>query len=206
MGVLPKQLSEFHNIHVGEKIVVCGCGTSLTSFIPYKDEFLTIGVNDVPKAFNPKYLVVTDHVTRFAGKRKDIVMSSKVDAFFTCVKGWSHPRLVHFNLGTRALKNLDSPNLVDYFLNSPYVAVNIAYKMGAKKIGLIGVDFTNGHFYNPNDGAHPLMKMNYLIKINEAYRILHDELKKRGVELYNLSPNSKLESIKKITIDEFRTI
>jgi len=206
MGVLPKRLNEFHKIHEGEKIVVCGCGTSLVSFLPYKDSFITIGVNDVPRAFNPTYLVVTDHVTRFQGKRRELVLNSKVNAFFTCVKGWHHPKLVYFDLGGRDLKRLDSPNHVDHFLNSPYVASNIAYKMGAKHIGLIGVDFTSGHFYNPKDGAHPLMQMNYLTKINEAYRILKEQLEQRGVSFFNLNPESKLTTLKKISIDEFKNL
>lgn len=200
-----KSLEEFYKIHDGQKIIVCGCGTSLSDFLPYHSDYITIGVNDVPRLFDPTYLVVTDHMTRFEGKRKDYVMESKAKHLFTCVKGWRHPHLVFFELGSRALKNLDSPNKVDHFLNSPYVAVNIAYKMGAKHIGLIGVDFTSGHFYNKNDGAHPIVKISQFTQVNSAYQVLRNELNNRGVGLYNLSEISTLE-IPKMTLGEFNLL
>lgn len=201
-----RSLKDFHNKHKGDKIVVCGCGVSLKTFEPFHKDFITIGVNDVPMLFNPTYIVVTDHITRFYGKRKDFVSSSKCDAFFTCVKGWRHEKLVFFDLGGRELKYLDDPTKLDHFMNSPYVAINLAYKMGAKYIGVVGVDFTNGHFYNKEDGAHPLVKIpQHFKKVNSAYQSLRMELEKRGTFLFNLSQESKVE-IPKITIEEFKEL
>lgn len=204
--MLPKRLVEFHNIHRGEKIIVCGCGISLKSFEPHHREFITIGVNDVPSLFNPTYLLVTDHPNRFNDNRKKIINESEVRGLFTCVSGWRHPRIIHFDLGKKGASNLDNPAKVDHFLNSPYTAINVAYKMGAKAIGIVGVDFTEGHFYSPKDGQHSLARMGYLKDLNSGYSLIHRELQKREVSLYNLSTASKIESIPKITLGEFKNL
>lgn len=204
--VLIKQLKEFSGIHAGEKIIVCGCGMSLLDFKEHHQDFITIGVNDVPALFDPTYLLVTDHAGRFVGnERKNRVMKSGAKHLFTCAKGWRHTSLVHFGLGSRSLNNLDNPDLIDHYMNSPYAAVNLAYKMGAKHIGLIGVDFTDGHFYNPRDGKHPLIKSNYLAKLNSAYGTLASELIRRGTTLSNLSSISNL-SLKKMSLDDFKKL
>lgn len=202
---LPKSLVDFMGIHKGEKIIVCGCGTSLPDILPHKDEFITIGVNDVPALFDPTYLLVTDHPNRFFGKRRDIVQKSDSRYLFACTSGWRHPRLVKFDLGTKELKSLDSSKVIDHFLNSPYVAANLAYKMGAKHIGIIGVDFTDGHFYNPNDGPHPISPQPHLNRVNTSYQILLEALKTRGVTLHSLSQISRLE-LPKITIEQFKEL
>lgn len=205
MGVIVKQLKEFIGLHPDSKIVVCGCGQSLLSFKEHHHRWITIGVNDVPSLFDPTYLVVTDHPNRFYGKRKDVVNQSSAKYLFTCTKGWRHKNLVHFELGSRELKSLDHPDRIDHFVNSPYVASILAYKLGAKHIGLIGVDFTDGHFYNPKDGAHPVIKSNYLKKVNSAYSSLRLALEARGVSFYNLSQISRVE-LPKISLEEFEKL
>lgn len=201
--MLPKKLIDLHNCHSGKKIVVCGCGSSLKDFKDHHDKFITIGVNDVPMLFNPTYLMVTDHPNRFNDRRKKVVNEAAVKGLLTCVKGWRHPRIVHFDLGKKGTGNLDDPSKVDHFLNSPYTAINVAYKMGASSIAMIGVDFTDGHFYSPKDGPHSLARMGYLKDLNGGYSIIHRELEKRGIPLYNLSSESKISAVPKITIEEY---
>jgi len=201
--MLVKRLNEFHNIHEGEKIIVCGCGMSLLDFKEHHSNYITIGVNDVPAAFDPTYLVITDHPVRFSKVRQDLVNNSKVKAMLTCVKGWRHERMVKFELGKKGISDLDNPDKVDHFLNSPYAAVNIAYKMGARNIGLIGVDFTEGHFYAPKDGKHSLSRLGYMRDVNAGYLMLRKALEKKGAKLYNLSQDSKVEHLEKITLNEF---
>ena len=202
---MTKKLADFYQVHKGANIVVCGCGSSLMDFAQHKDDFITIGVNDVPRLFDPTYLVVTDHMNRFPLPRRKLVMESKAKNMFTCVKGWRRPGVVMFELGSRAQKNLDNPNIVDHYMNSPFVAANIAYKMGAKNIGLIGVDFTDNHFY-AKDGSHVLVRMKKLRDVRDAYGILHANMKKKGVMLYNLSESSRIDSIPKITIENFKQL
>lgn len=207
--MLVKKLIELKNIYKGKKAIVCGCGRSLNDF--YNSEYfkkvnesniVTIGVNDVPKLFDPTHLVITDHVTRFNKGRIDLINNCKSKSVITCVKGWNHPRLVHFELGKRGRLELDDYERVDHHLNSPYTAVNIAYKLGASKIGMIGVDFTDGHFYSPKDGPHNLTRK-YLSSINSSYEKLHRQLGNRGVDFYNLSLTSKVTTVPYLDFKNF---
>ena len=204
--MLPKRFIEFHNIHEGEKIVVCGCGMSLIDFEPHSSDFITIGTNDVPALFHPTYHLVTDHPNRFNVNRKKLINETEAKYLFTCVGGWRHPKIVKFDLGKKGASNLDVPDKVDHFLNSPYTAINIAYKLGAKKIGFIGVDFTKGHFYSKKDGEHSLARMGYLSDLNWGYNHIRQELEKRGVELYNLSSKSKIDTVPHMSIDNFKAL
>ena len=158
-----KKLVDFHNIHEGAKIVVCGCGMSLLDFEPHHKDFITIGVNDVPQLFSPTYNLVTDHPNRFNSHRQKIV-------------------------------------------NSPYTGINIAYKLGARQIAIVGVDFTDGHFYSKKDGPHSLSRMNYITDLEWGYDHIKNELKKLGADLYNLSSSSKIESLPKISVEEFKAL
>jgi hypothetical protein len=204
--MLVKKLNEFHNSHVGRKIIVCGCGMSLLELKDCHQDFITIGVNDVPALFDPTYLVITDHPVRFSKSRQNIVNGSNVKAMLTCVKGWRHEKMVMFELGKKGIGNLNDPNKVDHFLNSPYAAINIAYKMGAQTIGMIGVDFSEGHFYSPKDGKHSLARMGYMRDINNGYQMIRKELERNGAKLYNLSQISNIEPIEKISIEEFKNL
>lgn len=204
MATLSRKLEEFIGLHSGEKIIVCGCGQSLPEIKSVHSQYVTIGVNDVPKLFDPTYLLVTDIPSRFrTDARIKLVNTSASKYLFTCAKGWRHKNIVYFELGTQGAKSLDTKNKIDHFVNSPYCAVGLAYKLGAKHIGMIGVDFTDGHFYNPRDGAHPVMQMKYLGRVNTAYNTLKMALNQRGVGLYNLSRLSKLTDVPKITLKEF---
>ena len=52
-------LAAFHNIHAGETLIVCGCGESLND-LAHPAQYITIGVNDVGRRFQPNYLVVDE--------------------------------------------------------------------------------------------------------------------------------------------------
>jgi len=208
--MLVKRLIELKNIYKGKKIIVCGCGKSLNTFydspefakIANNNNVITIGVNDVPRLFDPTHLVITDHTTRFNKNRIDLINNCRSKSVLTCVKGWQHPKLVYFELGKRGGLTLDDYSRVDHHLNSPYAAINIAYKLGASKIGMVGVDFIDGHFYSPKDGPHNLTRK-HLPSINLAYKKIYLQLKNRKVDLYNLSDISKIDAIPYLSIKKF---
>jgi len=204
--MLPKRFIEFNNIHKGDKIVVCGCGMSLLNFKEHAPDFITIGTNDVPALFDPTYHLVTDHPNRFNESRKKLINGTSAKYLFTCVGGWRHPNIVLFELGKKGSANLTVPDKVDHHLNSPYAAINIAYKLGATKIGFIGVDFTDGHFYSKNDGPHSLDRMGYLSDLKWGYNHIRQELAKLGVDLYNLSINSKIDNVPYMSIEDFKEL
>ncbi|MCK7496530.1 MAG: hypothetical protein MZW92_40685 [Comamonadaceae bacterium] len=72
--------------------------------------------------------------------------------------------------------------------------------MGARRIGLIEVDFTNDHFFAAT-GTHPLNRE--LGQIDEEYRRLYRACRDRGVEVFNLSPVSRLTSLPRLSLREF---
>lgn len=208
MGLTTKTLSDFIDKHKGEKIIVVGCGVSARNILPYKDEFTIIGVNDIGRLFHPTYLLITDAPNRFHGKRYDIVHRSQAKFVFTPVKKWrleNPTKKVMFKLGKRGVATLDRKDTLDHFYTSPYCGLILAYKMGAKHIGMIGVDFTPHHFYQ-KDGNHELVRMNKIKNIDDVFGQLRVELENRGTHLYNLSEESQISTFPKITIDDFKNI
>lgn len=194
-------LASFRDAHRGGAIVVCGCGVSLGD-LARPGDFVTIGVNDVGRRFHPDYLVVVNPPEQFAGDRFDWVVSSQARYLFTQLElPVPHPDVVRFRLGTYGGTDCAGEDVLHYTRNSPYVALCLAAYMGATRIGLIGVDFTEHHFFAPT-GRHPLAGL--LPTIDEEYRCLGAALKARGVEVYNLSRESRLTAFPSMTVDELR--
>ena len=197
---LPSELKGFRGYHAGESIVVCGCGSSLRQLVS-PERFITIGVNDVGRLFQPDYLVVLNPRQQFRGDRFRFVEESRAAAIFTQLDlGIRHPHIVRFRLGKFGGVDFSDPTSLHYTRNSPYLAVCLAAHMGAKKIGLIGVDFTEDHFF-ARTGQHPLTRE--FAQIDREYRALHDSCARSGIELVNLSEQSRLTALPKISAQQF---
>src|SRR5689334_6929913 len=198
------QLSDYRDIHCGATILVCGCGESL-NLLDEPRRFITIGVNDVGRRFTPDYLVVVNPRSQFAGDRFSYIEKSQSKTLFTQYTDLrvTHPCLVKFSLGTYGGTDFSDPNILHYTQNSPYVALCLAAHMGARRIGLIGVDFTENHFFGKT-GVHPLASS--LSTIDEQYRRLGAALSTRGIEVFNLSPSSRLTAFPKLSLQEFAGI
>lgn len=194
----PAALAAFAQRYAGESIIVCGCGPSLTDL----SGRLTIGVNDVGRLFTPTYLVVVNPPRQFRGDRFEHVRRSRASALFTHLDlGPVDPPVVRFRLGRYGGTDIDPDgDTLHYTQNSPYVAVCLAACMGARRIGLIGVDFTEHHFFGAT-GRHPLAAR--LATIDREYAALAAALAARGVELVNLSPVSRLQSLPRMKLDDF---
>jgi len=196
-------LADFHNIHDGSTIIVCGCGESLNE-LTEPERFITIGVNDVGRRFHPNYLVVVNPRDQFSGDRFSYVESSEADFIFTQLDlGLARNNVVTFNLGTNGGTDLSVPNVLHHTQNSPYVALCLAVHAGARRIGIIGVDFTEHHFF-ARTGTHPLLS--HLPVIDQQYRNLYEAIRARGIEVFNLSSTSRLTAFPKMTIDDFTTL
>lgn len=198
-----KDLSAFHNLHQGEAIIVCGCGESLNE-LTQPERFITIGVNDVGRRFTPNYLVVVNPRNQFTGDRFSYVESSQAEYLFTQLNlGLSRENIVRFQLGTYGGTNLSNPNVLHHTQNSPYVALCLAVQMGAKRIGVIGVDFTDHHFF-AQTGTHSLSP--HFSTIDQQYQRLYVALKEREVEVYNLSSKSRLTAFPKMSVADFERL
>lgn len=195
---------QFKGKHAGENILVVGCGESATLLAGDHDKLTTIGVNDIDRLFTPTYTVVVNDKMSFAPGRWEHIENCESAAVFTHFKKPGQiqinhsDRVVTIPLGRYAGTNLgEAP--VDFTSNSPYIAVIIAAWMGAKNIGILGVDWTTNHFFQKT-GDHPLMKK--LPTIVKEYNQLAGALSNRGVGLYNLSPVSKLD-ITRMHLNDF---
>ena len=195
------RLREFQGRHAGASIVVCGCGQSLNS-LDTPGRFITIGVNDVGRRFTPDYLVVVNPRSQFTPERFAQVAQTQASAVFTQLPdlGFEHPAIVRFKLGRLGGTDFNDADTLHYTRNSPYVAVGLALQMGARRIGLIGVDFTDHHFF-AQTGPHGLARR--LTQIDAEYARLAQACRERGVELVNLSATSELQSLPRETPDAF---
>ena len=195
-----KSLNTFYRCYQNENIIVCGCGESLNN-LERPENFITIGVNDVGRKFQPNYLVVVNPKNQFSGDRFKYVQNSKAQYLFTQLDlPVKHPNVVKFKLGQFGGTDFSNPNVLHYTNNSPYIALCLAILMGAKRIGLIGVDFTDHHFF-AKSGKHPLAPQ--FEAINGQYEKLAQAAKAIGVEIFNLSKISRLTAFPKISISEF---
>jgi glycosyltransferase involved in cell wall biosynthesis len=180
-------------------VVVCGCGPSLRD-LPDPTRHITIGVNDVGRLFDPTYLVVVNPRSQFKGDRFRYVEESNAHALFTQLDlGRVRPPVIRFRLGKYGGTDPGAGDVLHYTQNSPYVAVCLAAYMGAARIGLIGVDLTDDHFFAAT-GRHPLAGR--LREIDAQYGRLAAALASRGIELVNLSATSRLVSLPRARVDD----
>ncbi|HEY8561399.1 MAG TPA: glycosyltransferase [Pyrinomonadaceae bacterium] len=195
-----RRLASFQNYHQDQTLIVCGCGESLNE-LTQPERFVTVGVNDVGRRFTPDYLVVVNPREQFAGDRFRFVENSRAAYLFTQLElGVRHPHVVKFRLGSFGGTDFSEPDVLHYTNNSPYIALNLAILMGARRVGLIGVDFTEHHFF-ARTGAHPLAAR--FAAIDSQYRKMAEAAKARGVEIFNLSRRSRLTAFPKISAADF---
>ncbi len=198
MSTADARFAGYRDRHRGETVIVCGCGVSLRE-LRRPERFVTIGVNDVGRLFTPDYLIVVNERRQFTAERYAYVETSGAKAVFSQL-AVAHPRLVRFRLGRRAGTGRAADDCLDYTNNSPYVAISLARYMGAARIGVIGVDFENDHFFG-RTGRHPLTGQ--LARIDREYGALAAACRDEGIELANLSPVSRLTSLPRASLDEW---
>lgn len=182
----------FKEIHQGERVIVLGCGPSAKEIQGKQVDLVSIGVNDIAKYFRPDYLVVVNEQRSFNGRWPN-VKDNGAKAVFTHLPYKRLPleNTVKINLG-RKNGTISVETGVDYSVDSPYMAILIASFMGAREIGLIGVDFTD-----PNHNLHK--RYGDIVK---QYNVLYRDLNKRGIKLVNLSTDSIL-TIPKVDLNNF---
>lgn len=196
----PREYREYRGLHAGEHILVCGCGSSLSRIVA-PERLVTIGVNDVGRLFDPDYLVVLNPPSQFSRDRFQYIARSRAHAIFSQLDlGIDHPNLVRLKLGRKGGTDLSDPNLLPYTRNSPYPAICLAVHMGAHRVGVMGVDFTDNHFF-AKTGPHSLA--NECAQIDREYQQLYASCLRHGVEVFNLSEESRLTAFPKMSQQEF---
>jgi hypothetical protein len=189
----------------GKSFIVAGCGSSLNLFSDTDlSKYYIVGVNDIQRILTPDFLVVVNEIRTFMRGRWEWVRDSLSPVIFSHLDDPGpivrKDHLVKLKIGQRNQARLDQFQEVDHTMNSPYMAAIIAYQLGAKKIGIVGVDFTNHHFFQET-GSHKLSK--HIKSIDAEFMALRSALEKKGVKVANLSPISQLEAWPKMTLAEF---
>lgn len=199
-------LSNFKNKHENENILVLGLGESI-NLLPETYDGVSIGCNDIGRKFTPTYLLNVNNRSQYKGDRFSFIENSKARFLFTQEPS-QQPNplpcpLVKFDLGYRGGYAVLENSKIPYTQNTPYMGVALAAYMGAKRIGLLGVDIVGGHFW-VNDGPHNYLQST-IEPINLEYERIAAHLRTNGVELVNLSPISAVESLKKESLAQWIT-
>ena len=198
------KFSDFKNIHAGKKIIVSGCGASAFELKETYKNFITLGVNDISSVFHPDYLLILDSKESFAKPvykgTWQYVENTKAKYIFTILEDLEVPqhKRICFPYGERENTDFED-GVIGHTANSPYAACLIAAYMGAAKIGLIGVDFTENRISGKM--RHDLIGT--LWRMNAEYENLAKSLHSKGIELVNLSPVSNITSLKQENLIHF---
>ena len=185
---------------------VVGCGETASDWIP---RGTSIGVNDCFKWGKPTdALLVCNRPNQFRNGRHEIITNSKATHFYTDDDYYGKLWRVHKKSMRKSLRS-NNPALpevrflqwygslykdaVFYANSSPFIAMSLAYVLGAKDIILWGVDFRNHHSFNDNN---PGTKIEI-----RAYMELISALKEQGVNVWLGKEGTAFDS-KLIVYDE----
>lgn len=158
-------------------IDILGCGDSINRFEYAGNK--TIGVNDVFRFFHVENLVVIDAPDKFTKERLDVIIQSTPKKFYSSVEAWrpynENFQFIKLASPRGSCDKLDHRELFPYSNSSPFVAISLAYKMGAKKIRLFGADYTN----------HVKLCEKYAIeRVMKDFKEMNKALTLRGVKLF----------------------
>lgn len=166
-------------------IHVIGKGESKDFFI--NDGNVTIGVNNVNKWIRTDHVVIMDNVKNYPEWHETLLKSG---AMFWCnlkenKKYVRNFTLIELSRGRGVLSDFDTDKFV-YSITSPFLAVHLAYKFGATKIVMWGVDFNTHENFNTDKLRNRALK---------DFRNLREKLNERGCELYVGNEISMFSSI-----------
>lgn len=161
---------------------ILGLGESIKHYTKNKDE-ITIGVNDIYRYFEVDYFICVDRPHKFEDIRLNAIIDNPAP-LYTHLSDWhklrNNVKLIELSTGRGTLKELDSYKFC-HSNNSTYIAVILAYKLGATQINLYGVDFN----------SHKHIKDNVLeVAIND-FKALFKELRSKQIKI-NITKESKL--------------
>jgi len=169
-------------------IIVAGLGKSIKDFAPVSQKYITIGVNDIDQFFSPTHLVVLDPPRRFTDKRRETICTTGALTIWTtpewpCFKTDQRRRkITTLRFDNKSSFNIDRD--IPHFRTSPIAGIGLAYRLGAKRIGVIGMDLLPDHHMHK-----------YANIINEQLKKLAKMLLLKGTILVNLSPIANLYSL-----------
>jgi len=170
-------------------IVACGA-----SGAQWDGTGLAIGVNDCFKfGKRTPILLIANHFSKFPADRVETIKQHNPTKFYCDNNSWRH---IFPNYAQVKLRSWDGilrkePDRLAHADTSPFIAMSLAYNLGATKIVLYGVDFRTHHAYND--------KSQMRIMEIRRYKQLTELLRSKGVKVYLGVEGSALDSF--LTLD-----
>ncbi len=171
---------------MSEVVTIVGCGESARNWIPRGH---TLGVNDSWRWGKPTdSLLVCNRPVEFKQDgRLEIITSSNPKTFYSHKSNWAY-----------AFPDWKKISLVQWYgvirrgqqyssNSSPFIAISLAWNLGAKDIILWGVDFMNHKTFNPGNP--------YRDKEVEVYMQLIGALKEEGVRVWLGANNTAFDNL-----------
>jgi len=164
-------------------IVACG-----SSGEAWNGQGLAIGVNDCFKfGKRTSILLIANHFSKFPEHRVEMIKQHNPTKFYTDNNSWRHifPNFIQVHLRSWDGILRKEPNRLQHADTSPFIAMSLAYNLGASKIVLYGCDFKNHHLYSETaDRTRIEMR---------TYKHFIEALRQVGVKVYLGAPGSLLE-------------
>jgi hypothetical protein len=125
---------------------VVACGQSGKNWVQHD---YSIGVNDSWKWGKPTdALLLCNAPFKFPDDRFQIIKNSTPKVFYSNKPSWSQWFPEWKQVTIKPWYGTVNPGQVYYSDTSPFIAISLAYTLGAKQIILWGVDFYNHHIFN----------------------------------------------------------
>ena len=168
-----------------EVFTIVGLGSSAKDWIPRGH---SIGVNDAFRWGKPTdSLLVCNRPVQFSHERQRTIIESKPKNFYSWKSDWSvwFPNYIRINLVT--WYGVIHPRQIYSADSGPFIAISLAYTLGAKTIILYGVDFKNHKVFNESNP--------YTKKEVEKYLQLFAALKEKGCEVFLGASGSAFDNL-----------
>jgi hypothetical protein len=170
---------------------ILACGQSCAKFHGHG---LTIAVNDAFKyGHHPNILGIWNHRSKFTQDRIETIVKTKPGKFYSDSDSWEKyfPDMVKVKLRSWDGHLYRTPDRLAHTDTSPFIAMSLAYNLGATKIVLWGADFQTHKIWTKQNPHMPSEL--------RQYRQFVDALRREGVKVYLGTPGSLLEEF--LTID-----
>lgn len=164
---------------------ILGCGESCSH---YHGHGLSIGVNDCFKyGKQPNVLGIWNHRSKFTQDRIKTITETNPVKFYSDSDSWEKyfPNMIKVKLRSWDGILRKEADRLQHAHTSPFIAMSLAYNLGATKIVLWGADFNT---HNTWTKTNPQMAIEL-----RQYRQFVDALRKEGVKVHLGAGGSLLE-------------
>jgi hypothetical protein len=204
IAVLPAVAVAVKEASTGPTAVVSALGPSLLRFVPLRDRAgVVVGMNDVDRYLAPDHLLLLHGPKDFSDERRGCIENTRAKHVWLydngqIPKSWDRlgqaaRRTFPIQTVAEGIPNLDTDKLCT-FVTTVIPCIHLAYRLGAKRIGVIGCDLR---------GTHNLAKQ--ADRIDQAIGKMRIALAARKVELANLATKeeSAIASLHRCDMEEW---